>query len=471
MAQIDQAVASVLSRSKLKLAHPGASQLHEFYAAPSNCTSHLAESVQNYHRVRIAANNLNLNSQTTFTISTSSLVSSLWLHVTLAGTTGFKLPHDGWLFDAINTIEITFSNSLLQNMVLPGSALRDYMLLTCKNRWDREALLKLAGEGSFNTVASASMPIGHLLASAAYQAGTFPIDFSVLNGPVLIQFNWNPGYKFTVKAQLAFAAPTTWATCQITGMTTDLVDSSFAVKSAMAQNPMLIYSSPAKYLNSIPYNLSNVNVGALQTINLQSAPAGMLSAIILNIRPAGGAADGGGPPSTQSSDWFGISTGTALIHSESVQLSTLTLTYGGQNIVDCRSAAEIKAMYTAAFCGDDLSYDVRSCRNVGRAANNVAADDLVGEQVYHTNCVVIPFGYDNRGIFSQKLTENLPGYAGASMQLSFTVAQGTISTNAAPYTVAADPNQLQNGLPYVVQVTYVIEGLFEVSQGTVDLQL
>lgn len=462
--QIDQAVASVLSRSKLKLSHPGASQLHEFYAAPSNCTSHLAESVQNYHRVRIAANNLNLNSQTTFTISTSSLVSSLWLHVTLAAGTGFKIPHDGWLFDAINTIEITFSNSLLQNMVLPGSALRDYMLLTCKDRWDREDMLKLAGVGAYNTVASASMPIGHLLANAAYQTGTFPIDFSVLNGPVLIQFNWNPAYKFVVKGSNPFVPPTAWATCQITGMTTDLVDSSFAVKSAMAQNPMLIYSTPCKYLNSIPYNLSNVNVGALQTINLQSAPAGMLSAIILNIRPAGNTDDTGGPPTVTSSDWFGIADGTALIHSESVQLSTLTLTYGGQNIVDCRSAAEIRAMYTAAFCGDDLSYDVRSCRQAG-------TDNTFGQQVYHTNCVVIPFGYDNRGIFSQKLVENLPGYAGASMQLSFTVAQGTISANATPYTDAADPNVIQNGLPYVVQVTYVIEGLFEVSQGTVDLQL
>lgn len=464
-AQIDTAVASILSRSKLKLSHPGASQLHEFYASPSNCTSLLAESVQNYHRVRIAANNLSLNSQTTFTISTSSLVSSLWLHCSVTLGAGFKLPHNGWLFDSIASIEVTFSNSLLQNMVLPGSALRDYMLLSCKNRWDRESLLSTAGQCIYAAAgtASASMPIGHLLSSAAYQSGNFPIDFSVLNGPLLIQFNWNPGFRFTVKAAGNFAPPTAWASCQVTGMTVDLVDSSFAVKSAMAQNPMLIYSTPAKYLNSINYNLTSVSPGVEQTINLQSAPAGMLSAMILNIRPTGGDADG----AATSSDWTGIGSGatagTALIHSESVQLSTLRLTYGGQNLVDCRSLREIQAMFASAFDGDSLEYNVISTAATG-------TNDY-GEQVYHTNALVIPFGYDNRAIFSHKVVENLPGYAGASLQLSFTVAQGTVSKNGTPYKVEADGLVIQNNLPYTVQVTYVIESLVEISQGTVDLQL
>lgn len=465
-AQIDTAVASVLSRSKLKLSHPGGSQLHEFYASPSNCTSMLAESVQNYHRVRIAANNLSLNSQTTFTISTSSLVSSLWLHCSVTLGAGFKLPHNGWLFDSIASIEVTFSNSLLQNMVLPGSALRDYMLLSCKNRWDRESLLSTAGQCIYAAAgtANASMPIGHLLSSAAYQSGNFPIDFSVLNGPLLIQFNWNPGYKFAVKAAGNFAPPTAWASCQVTGMTVDLVDSSFAVKSAMAQNPMLIYSTPAKYLNSINYNLTSVSPGVEQTINLQSAPAGMLSAMILNIRPTGGAADGIDAGAIITSfDWTGIADGTALIHSESVQLSTLRLTYGGQNLVDCRSTREIQAMFASAFDGDSLEYDVISVDRTG-------TDDY-GQRVYHTNALVIPFGYDNRAIFSHKLVENLPGYAGASLQLSFTVVQGTVSKNATPYKVESDNGVLQNAQPYTVQVTYVIESLVEVSQGTVDLQL
>jgi hypothetical protein len=461
---IDRAVASVLTRSKLKLAHPGASQLHEFYATPSSCSSHLAESIQSYNRLRVVANNLLLASQTNFVISTSSIVTSLWLHVSITGAAGFKLPTDGWLFQAINSIEVTFSNSLLQNMIIYGPALRDYLLATCKNRTDRERLLKLAGQGSYNVVARASMPIGHILASAAFQSGNYGIDFSVLNGPVNLQINWNPAYKFVVKANGGFAAPAAWTSCEITGMTSDLVDSSFAVKTAMAQNPALIYSTPGKYINSFTYNLAGVNVGAQQTINLQSAPAGMLCAILLNIRPAGAAADGGGPPRVQSSDWTGIAAGTALVHGESVNLSTLTLSYGGQNLLDLRTEQEIVAMLTSAFDGDDMSYDIISCRQAD-------TDNLVGEQVYHTRILVIPFGYDMRKILSYKLTENLPGYAGASMQLSFTVAQGTYSTNATPYTVAADPQVIQAGLAYNVQVTYILDSLVEVSQGTVDLQM
>lgn len=456
---IDRAVASVLSSSKLKLAHPGASQLHEFYATPSSCTSHLAESIQSYNRLRVVANNLQLASQTNFVISTSSIVTSLWLHVTIAAGAGFKLPSDGWLFQAINSIEVTFSNSLLQNMIIYGPALRDYLLATCKNRTDRERLLKLAGEGVYNAAASASIPIGHILASAAFQSGNYGIDFSVLNGPVNLQINWNAGHKFTLKPTALYAAPTAWTSCQITGMTSDLVDSSFAVKTAMAQNPTLIYSTPGKYINSFTYNLAGVNIGAEQTINLQSAPAGMLCAILLNIRPAGAVADGG----ATSSDWTGIAAGTAIMHGECVNLSTLTLSYGGQNLLDLRSQREIICMLTSAFDGDDMSYDYVS--------TDAAGNDDVGEQVYHTRVLCIPFGYDMRKILSYKLTENLPSYSGASMQLSFTPAQGTVSANATPYTVDADPKVIQNGLAYVVQVTYVLDALVEVSQGTVDLQM
>ncbi len=464
-AQISQAVASVLSRSKVKLAHPGGSQLHEFYASPANCTSHLAESIQSFNRLRVTSNNLLLGSQTNFTISTSSIVTSMFLQVSLDGSTGYKTPHDGWLFDAINSLEVSFSNSLLQSMVLSGTAIRDYCLLTCKNRWDREQMLKLAGSGfSGAGTLTASIPVAHVLASAAYQSGQFGLDFSVLNGPVQLAFNWNPGYKFTVKTNAAFAPPTSWASCQVVGTTSDLVDSSFAVRSAMSMDPSLIYSTPGKYLNSITYPLSGVSPDVETSINLQSAPAGMLSAIILNIRPNSATNDSGGPPTTTSSNWVGRDTGLALIHGESVQLSSLRLAYGGQNLVDCRSNAEIQAMLTAAFDGDDLSYDIRSCRQAG-------TDATVGQQVYHTNVLCIPFGYNMRKIMSEKLTENLPGYAGASMQLFFTVDQCTYSANATPYTEADDPNVIQDNLQYLVSVTYVIEALIEVSQGTVDMQI
>lgn len=468
---VDQGILSTISRSRLKLEHPAFGSLHEFYASSANATSNFAESVQSYNRLRVTANNLLLNSQTNFVVSTSSIVTSLWLHVSVQGTAGFKLPADGWLFTGIRSIQFSFSNSILQNMILSGSALKDYLLMTCKTRWHREQLLKLAGSGGSGAVVHyASIPIGHILANASFQSGTWGIDFSILNGPVSLQIDWEPGYRFAVKTDAAFAPPTQWASCEIAGTTSDLVDANFAMKSSMAMDPTLVQRTPGKYLNAITYNLANVNVGAEQTINLQSAPAGQLTAIILNIRPQGGVADllGGEnadtPPTVGSRDWFGIPDGTALIHGESVQLSSLRLSYGGQNLVDLRSNREIRAMLTAAFNGDDLSYDIRSCRQAGTNAT-------VGEQVYHSNVLVIPFGYNMRRIMSDKLIETLPGYSGASMQLYFTVAQGTYSANATPYTDAADPNVIQNGLAYQVSVCYVIESLIEISQGTVDMIL
>lgn len=460
---IQRAVESVLSRSRLKLDHPGDLNLHPFYADPTNFISHTAESVQSYNRLRVTANNLQLNSQSNFTVSTSSLVSSLWLHVTLQGATnnGFKLPADGWLYNAVSSIELSFSNSIISNLVITGTALRDYLLLSCKNRWDREQLLKLGGEGGSGAVVhSASIPIGHILSNASFQAGNYPMDFSVFNGPLSLQVNWQPGYRFTVfDGAGAYAPPTQWISCEITGSTIDLIDSSFAVKTAMQIDPTKIYTMPGRYLNSITYNVTTLSPLVETTINLQSAPAGMISAIILNIRPQAGLADGG----ATSSDWFGIAAGTALIHGESVPLNSLSLQFGGQYLVNCRSNREIRAMLTAAFEGDDLSYDIRS--TAGTANLNV------GEKALHAGVICIPLGYRCRQILSGTQSENLPGYSGASLQLTFSVQQQTSSVNASVFASANDAKVIQPNIPYQVSVTYIIEALVQVSQGTTDLQL
>lgn len=467
MDHVSRAVANVLSSNRVRLSHPGASKLSELYCNPSEATSYLAETVQSYHRVRVTANNLNLGTQSNFTISTSSIVSSLWLHVGLAASTGYKLPCDGWLYNAIHDVQITFSNSLLSNMVIPGSCLRDMMLISCLDKPRREMLLRLGGEGAYNTDVLASIPIGHILANASFQSGNFPIDFSVLNGPVLLTFTWNPGYNFVVKATGAFVPPTAWSSCYVTGMTTDLTDSAFAVKSAMAMDPQLQYVIPGRWSNTVVYNLPSVNPGVEQTINLQSGPAGQLSAILLSIRPAGTTADtnNGGPPATSvdSYGWFGISAGTQMVHGSSVRLSSLVLQYGGQRILDNRSYAEIIAMNMAAFEGDALTYDERYSVQAG-------VNNTVGDLDVHSQLIVIPFGYNMRHILSEKHSETLPSYSGATLQLSFTVAAPSVSLNAAPFQDTSFFN-LQNAQPYVVSVSYLLEALVTVSQGTVDMQL
>jgi hypothetical protein len=327
-------------------------------------------------------------------------------------------------------------------------------------------LNRLAGTPSNNADAFASIPIGSVIMNAAFQSGVYPIDFASLSGPILIQINWNPAIRFVVKNDQALALPAAWTSCYMTGMTIDLVDSAFAVRNAMANNPTLIYSLPGKYISSVNYNIPTLNVGTAYTLNLQSAPAGMLSAIILNVRPNGVVADtyAGGPPvAGTSTGWFGIAAGTQMIHANSVKLSTLQLLYGGQSLVNCQSFQEILAMNTQAFDGDDLYFQEQYSIKTG--------DEFVGAKVMDSYLYVLPFGYNMRKILSGKHSENLSGYAGTSLQLSFTVAQSTQRNQAANYQSIRDDLVIQAAQPYVVTITYIIDALVEVSQGTVDMQI
>lgn len=464
---ISASVAEVLSRNSVRLASPSSSQLTELYSTPSNTTSHLAATVQSYGRVRIPANNLNLNSSSTFTVSTSSLVSSMWLHVSLPGAATYKMAGDGWLFDAIADCLISFSNSAMQQMIIPGDSLRDYLLISAKDKEHREMLLKQAGQGAVAGVAvKACIPIGFVCFNAGFQDANFPVDFSALGGPMQVQITWKSGNQFTVNGANGsnYVQPTAWGECYLTAQTTDIVNSAFAIRQALAMDNQLVYSIPGRHLIQYTYNLQNVTVANEQFVQLTSFPTGMLQAILLNIRPQSNAADA----ADTSSGWFGSTLGTQLIHGESMPLSTLRLDYGGMSLADCRSPQEIKAMYMQAFAGDDLSYNiVYSDRCDGLDAESTTVDDLVRL----TNVNVIPFAYNLRRCLSDHHDETLTNYGSASLSLRFTMAQPNVIREGAPFRTVADPHVVINGLSYVVSVTYILSAIVSVTSGTVDLIL
>jgi hypothetical protein len=157
-------------------------------------------------------------------------------------------------------------------MVLSGKAMREYLLACCDNQTERNQLIKMAGETQLATTAGAkaSIPIGWLLSNGQGSGRDYPLDFSVLNGPLQIQCNFNAGNTFTTTS--AAAVPGTIAAftdLYVTACTSDLLDGAFSVKRALNMDPNASYNLPAKYLNSTKYPVS-CTPGSEITINIRS---------------------------------------------------------------------------------------------------------------------------------------------------------------------------------------------------------
>jgi hypothetical protein len=482
---IDSAVSNVLSGSRLLLSHPGAAKFNQLYATPDASTTNLAETVNSRGRLRITSNSKAVGGRSDFYLSSSSLVSDIILNFSITLTNANQMLGFGWGFDAINAVECTYANSLIQSLHINGSVIREYLLLTCKDKCARERLLRNAGNNAKGAVGKvwASIPLPFLNQNAGGNNANYPLDFSVLNGPMTVSIIWNTSNQILQSAanNAAPTAITEFSDAYLTAQTSDLQDGAFSVKRAMNLNPSLVYSIPAKYLNTISYSINAYTPGDVATLNLNSAPAGMCSGIIFSVRPQQW--KDGSKDADNNYTHFG----------SSADLSYLRLIYGGQVLYQYNCYEE-GSTFDLMNYGDSLEYDepFSFISSVAAAAGALGETDggiikrVMKSRVYH-----IPFCHNARKVFREHLTENLPSYSGATLQLEMTVAPNKIQhallqnpANAVAAGVVTAPGlQITSypGVPqnyampaavsYVVDLMYVIEGLLEVSNGTVDLQL
>ncbi len=465
---IDSAISNVLSSKRLLLVHPSANKFNQMYASPSESTSNLAEVVNSRGRLRFSGNSKSLPGRTDYYISSSSLVSDFILNVVVRTTAAHQL-NRGWLFQMIERIEITYANSLIQNLVVSGDIVREYLLLSCCNQVAREAMLLNAGDSVFGEAGdqSASIPIHLLNQNGNGVCSAHPLDFSTMNGPLTISVVWNSSAAWAFTSNdVAFVPITDLISSQVTAQTSDLQDGAFSVKRAMTLNPGLVYSVPTKYVNTIVYKRS-ITAGSSETINLNSAPSGILSHIILNIHP---------------SVWE-VGTNTTQAWGSCADLSALKLVYGGQVLYQADSYQEISSIDSLVY-GDNLIYDEPFANRGMVGAFTVGGGDTgIVKRRLRSKIYQIPLSHNAREVIRGHLTENLPSYSGATLQLEFTVAKnknqyGSVlgagpallmhENNRVAYSQEKTPGSAEE---YSCHIGYVIESLLEISQGTVDLQL
>ena len=497
---VEQSAAQVLANHEILMATPSASRLTSFYPTPSESENTIAQAVCNSGQLTVQANSKNFGQSSDFIVSTPNLMDCPHLQLS------FEVPalpepqnndtrselfagsyHAGWGFDCIDQIEVTVSNSNVSNMQVKGHALRKWSLLQCKNEKERQRMLNIAGEHkigdrSDKIVMRATVPLSFLFWRAAGGVkGGFPIDGRALNGPIIFRIRFNPlRYFFGPCASLFDPShvPQVPAThnaanvhtgafdfnvnafddCNLTFRTYQLMDGAFSVSKALEANPGFIYSIPSMWLNS--YNqTTTVNVNGYGRINLNSAPAGMIQAMILRIRPINDIqrsdyTDGDNTSATQ--DKFNsrlnyepyvegdIEVTCAGQKQQvirpyvpwSLPLKMLKLTYSGQAIFWARSADELAQFYADTF-NDDLKTDVAglplhlsvvqkrylpgdaTASNIG---NVQFGNNPNKSSVYHEEqLIVIPLMHNGDDVFRKRGFENLPHYSGSTLQLEFEV--------------------------------------------------
>ena len=332
---VDEAATAVLANHEILLAAPGGAKLNSFYPTPAESTTVIAQSVNNCGQLFVQSNSKRIGGSADFMISTPNImdVPQLNLSLTVGAYDGANATErsnaylctfqDGWGFDLIERIEVSFAKSNISNLQLQGHALRDWSLLQCKNEDERKEMMHLAGKAEVWNInsakkLSASIPISFLFMRAAGGVeGGFGIDGRALHGPITFQIHFrtlnyilapaasyydrsvfpsevDAGSGIGTTGGAAFPSsillgstgmlPESFDQLELTMRTYQLMDGVFSVAKALEINPSLTYSIPGLWLNTYTQQV-NVDSNGNGSININSIPAGMLQAIIVRARP------------------------------------------------------------------------------------------------------------------------------------------------------------------------------------------
>lgn len=467
---IDGAVADVLSSKRLKLVHPGDGKLTQEYATPADTTSILAEAVTHRGQYRVASNNLALGAQSNFILSTSAIIANPMLVFSIQAPIDGYFSHEGWGFDMITSIEITYANSLMQNMIIRGDILKEYAKLCCCSKDEREQMLRQAGRLSVNTTGethTAAVPLSFLNYNTSGKRGSWPTDASVLAGPIQIFINWVSqagSARIFVDSNMAVLPanlPTAVIGAEITCTTITLQRAAFGVKDAMMRDRSLVYSIPSRYLSIV--NESRTVINNIQSpinINLNSAPAGMLEAILIYAAPNDPSIAGMAP---FPDDW--VTGGTVKRkHGGSLRIDSLDLQFGSQDLIRYRNREEMLGFNRDCF-SDSLQY-----------YENIILPGLPPATLAYTqvssDILVLPLVHNGKGVFNGHINEHVPSYGGSQLQLTLQFSNESGEITPAPGNAfGPEDGTAVIGTSIQIWIGYIISSIFEISQGTADLQL
>ncbi len=550
---VDAAAAHVLSNNEILMSAPSNAKLSGFYPNPSESTNTIAQAVCNSGQLFVRANSKSFSSASDFQVSTANILDAplLTMRIQMPAATTFANEaarqgvligsyNEGWGYDLIESLEISYSNSNISNLIVTGQALRDWSLLQCKNEDERRDLLQTAGRlqfGDRNAIQTfqATVPISFLnWRGAGGVKGGFPIDARTLNGSIQFQFRFRPltaaigplasayvpgdvpedrgtGINQYSGGVITANFPVEFSDLELTFRTYQLMDSAFSVAHALQANPGMIYSIPSQWINTYRYTI-DIDDSLIWEQQLNSAPAGMIQAILISIRPIARAT----PGTTLDWDFKKLNTvenvdrdAFNIPHYFSLPLDELRLQYSGQSIFDAHTREQLNAFYKFIFC-DDLITPIASWP---QSTNMTDVDGVTNFPKrkgirYQAPLHMIPLMHDGNSVFRHRHFENLPHYSGSTLSLrgkltkfpiyktapyandaliassdaplnmdqeqstgsatNLATVQAALTPDVSPMRIQTIPKETRR---IELLITYVVASLLQSTNGVVELQL
>jgi hypothetical protein len=268
----------------------------------------------------------------------------------------------------------------------------------------------------------------------------------------------------------------------------------------MAMQPELVYSIPGIYLQSFTH-VETLTAGQLFTLQLNSAPQGMLIGLMVHIAPSSFGTSNDAPTNAALASSYEIPLGSSL------RLSDLRLDYAGVSLYRCDTHQEMIARNRNAF-NDNLKF-LKPFGLDNRAAGITTVSGDGGKMIRKLEDMVyfIPLVDDAYEVIRRRKICNVPSYGGSQLTLMFTPAANAVqyitglvavdgsdgaysglptAANGAGSdpiagTVAVKTSKLSpfcprdlaqsSAIKFNIVVTYVLSSLLELTAGAIDLQL
>lgn len=458
-------VSDILTKNKLFLSFPGAVSLsNDLYASVDNAKLNLAKRRRYTSRIKSSASSLSIGSQTQFSLDPGTIIGNCYIvgKFTL-GTGVWAYAQPGWGYRLIkNLIFNCAGSSSIAQITVSGESLMDMVMISCNSQDKREELLNLGGElikqRGVETSYYFAIPL-YMFFTSAEQNSVFPFDAATIRSQISFSLEWNSlntvisNVYDTVAADVkaGFTLPTSFDELYLKVHNTIELESQY-VSNAMAANPFLAYNMPVLHYQYYKTTVTSTQITDELNVNLNSIPMGMLQGIVFSARPK---------------SWYPSSTAITadkfLYNGLPVPFEYVKVLYMGQVIYESNNIVEENLIQ--CMMDDGSSAVVKS--KIAATMNDTqedAADTLISG--FH----IIPFSNEMSNVLRHKQHEFTPSYGGSVLQVIFKFSQKGVPiidfTTGYP-----DYIPLPNADTYDLNFTYIVNGLLEINQGSMSLQL
>ncbi len=457
-------LADILTKNKLFLSHPGEVQLTEdLYAGVSNSKINVAKRRRFTGKIKASSNNLSIGGQAVFTLDPGVIYGNMYI----IGKLTFPLntwarAQPGWGYRLIKNLMFTCSGSAsIASVRVTGESLMDMVMLTCNSQDKRQELLQLGGEdfytGGVATTKYFAIPL-YMFFTGSDQQSVFPFDAATIRSQISFSIEWNninsvisntfdAGVPNAPKG--SYVLPTDFDQLYLRVHSSVELDSQY-VANTMAANPYLAMNIPVLHYQSFQTTVNATTIADEMNVSLSTLPIGMLQGIVFSARPRAwlpGAA--------------AVTAGKLEYNGLPVPFEYVKVLYNGQVIYETNNSVEERLVQT--LCDDNSSASITS-----RFFPSVNLGVGSGYEVF-SGFTIIPFCNEISNVLRDRHHEFTPSYGGSTLQVIFQLSQSGLEIedlDSAAITYQALPTGL-----YDLNFSYIVNGLIEVNQGTMTLQL